>query len=288
MAQTAGATLPNRCGEQFLPPYDARVIKTRDDTTVIYELRASNGAQYFYKENFQSAQGERAIFDDLGMAALAYRMAKETGLGDALPETAWRSGVAVKIGDHVFRTRPGVLQAGIPEFVTPLDDFRKLHPDAALNSEALKEVLNSGDWPRLYADWKIFWNIFQQVDLNIANLARTGTKLIIFDLGDAFNLPASRKKMGVISEKEASKYAMPGNPNDFAEFRPDFRVADPEFKEFVRIIANASDEELAHFLGKSPDDYLISPRGQVRTHVQAMRNEATRILKILHQTPFDY
>ncbi|RYF33518.1 MAG: hypothetical protein EOO38_30115 [Cytophagaceae bacterium] len=127
-----------------------------------------------------------------------------------------------------------------------------------------------------------------QVDLNIANLARAGDRIALFDIGDALNLPGPRRQMGIQTASDEYLYNMPNQSGDRVEHRPDFRLADPEFKNLARVVANASDEQLAAILGKNLHDLLGHPRGRVKDHVIAMRNQARGIVSLLNRSPFDY
>lgn len=288
-SQPSLAALPSECAEVLLPPYSAQLVKSRDDGTRIYELRNPAGETFYYKENFVVAGGERAIFDDLSMTVIAASFAKRLGMEKYIPDAQWRNSLTF-IGPQgeLVTAKAGVLQEGVSGLRTPLDDFKVRFPGQRLNAENVHAILNSGEWPRLYADWKIFWSIFLQVDLNIANLARQGEHLALFDLGDLLNLPRVRAQMGVRNPLEQIHYNMPNHPGDRVEHRADFRLADPEFKQLARTIADGSDEFIADLLGKRLDERFPSPRGSVRDVVKAMRGEAKRITGLLNRGPFDY
>lgn len=285
---SSSATLPSECAEQLSAPYTAKLVKTRDDGSRIFELKTAAGEIRFFKENFTHPASERAVFDDLSMTVLAASFAKKLGLEKNIPDAQWRNSLTFVQNGETLTTKSGVLQEGVSDLVTPIDDFRARFAGQSLNAENIRAVLNSDEWPRLYADWKIFWSIFLQVDLNIANLARQGNRLALFDLGDLLNLPAVRAQMGVRNPLEQIHYNMPNHPHDRVEHRADFRLADPEFKKLAHTIADGSDEFIANLLGKSLSDHFPAPRGSVREHVQAMRQEAKRIIGLLNRGPFDY
>lgn len=280
--------LPATCGDALHAPYVGTVIKTRNDQTKIYRVTLEDGKVGYFKETFRGGSGERAVFDDLQVAVLATEISKKLGLHRFVADITWRDSLTVNVDGAIVHTRPGALQAELPTIVTPLDEFAERFPGKPITAKNLQKVLNSGDWPRLYANWKIFWSIFMQVDLNIANLAKSGDHLALFDLGDALNLPGVRRQMGIRSNHEEFHFNLPNQSWDRMEHRPDFRLADPEFKNFAQVVANSSNEELAAILGKNLTDLLGHPRGLVKHHVAEMRNQAKRIVGLLNRHPFSY
>ncbi len=285
---THASEIPAPCGDALHSPYGGTVIKTRNDQTKIYRVSMEEGKILYFKETFRGGSGERAVFDDLQSAVLATEAAKRLGLKKYVADIGWRDSLNLTVDGKSIHTRAGALQAEMPAIITPIDEFAIRYPGKPLTARGLQKVLNSGEWPRLYANWKIFWSIFMQVDLNIANLAHSGGQLALFDLGDALNLPGVRRQMGIRSAMEEFHFNLPNQSWDRIEHRPDFRQADPEFKNFAQVVANSSNEELAAILGKNLTDLLGHPRGLVKHHVTEMRNQAKRIVALLNRHPLSY
>jgi hypothetical protein len=280
--------IPPECTEVVTPAYTATIVKERNDRTKIYRVDHPRGGTLYFKENGRLTDYERSVFDDLKIAALTTKMAQALGLNAHLPEIQWRERLSLVIDGEMITARPGALQAEMQNLVTPIDDFKRLYPHQPVTPRGIQKVLNSGDWPRHYANWKIFWSIFHQVDLNIGNLAKMGDKTAIFDIGDALNLPAVRRDMGISRSLHEVYFNLPNQPGSRAEHRADFRLASPEFKNLAHVVATSSLEELAALMGKNLEDTLNPPRGKVRDHLTAMKNQAKRIVPLLNRGPFDY
>jgi hypothetical protein len=276
-------------GQVISQGYSLRVVKAREDGTKIYELRFQDGDLIFFKEDPQSQDLKYQIFDSQNLAVIATRAGENFGLQKYVAASVRSNhGAEIQDGARIIKTRPGILQKGKASLISPIDEFRKIHPGKEATARDISALLNSGDWPRIYADWKIFWRIFQQVDFNIANLSREGSSLYMFDLGDILNLPATRARMGIATDRQNMNINMPNRPWDLVEHRADFRQADPEFKKLVHDVVKASDEELAQKLGKNLSDSLGPNRGTVRDTVREMRFEAIRLERVLDLGPFDY
>ena len=268
--------------------YVATVVKTRDDKSKIYKIQTSEGQLLFFKENPNSNEEERLIFDDPEMSAIAFSASKSLGIGEHVASANLSPGVNLLVGGHTVHTRPGIMQAGFDHLITPIDEFMTAHPGVQPTAKDIQEILNTGEWPRLYADWKIFWRIFQQTDLSIANLARDGDALRIFDVGDLLNFNSVRSRMGIRSDLDNIHFNMPNASAQRVEHRADFRKADPAFRDLAKTIATESDEATAERLGKQLNDVFAPPRGSVRDHVREMKEQARRIVELLDKNPFDY
>ncbi len=269
--------------------FSAAVVKIRADGTKIYELRFPEGQTYYFKEAPRRADLRFEIFDDPKMAVLATHIAENFQLEKFIaPSSYFDAGIEIPLGETFLITHPGILQRGKTGLISPLDEFARLHPGKTPSAIELGKILNSGDWPRLYADWKIFWRIFQQTDLNIANLSRDADTLYMFDLGDLLNQPATRARMGIWRDAHNMHFNMPDKPWDRIEHRADLRQADPEFKKLVRDVAALSEDALAAKLGKNLNESLGKTRGSVSKLVHAMKYEANWLLYRLDRGPFDY
>lgn len=270
-------------------PQTASLVKVRDDSSRIFRLTDQNKKIFYFKEIPLRNSEERVIFDKLEMTVIATTAAKSLGLEKYVPHSEFVSeGITINLKGELTKTRPGVLQDGASDVVTPINEFRQTHKSQQPSLQDIQNVLNSGDWPRLYADWKIFWRIFMQVDLNIDNLGRRGKNLYIYDTGDLLNLPNARARMGIIREIDNLHFILPNRPGDRAEHRADFRLADPEFKKMAYTIATESDEETAKRLNRNLNDSFDPPRGSVREHVRTMKQQARIIVELLNKGPFDY
>ncbi len=280
------------CGGLFNPPTElplqASIVKTREDSSKIYEFKSTAGKILYFKEITNSLTYERSVFDTAEMSVLAYSFAKSFNLESVVPYAELSPGITLETGGVRVFTRPGVIQAGVSGLVTPLDEFKKKFPKTILSAKKLHAILNDGEWPRLYADWKIFWRITMQVDLNIANLAREGEHLRIFDLGDILNFDGVRKQMGIFSGIDNFIFNLPDKPWEKALHRADFRKADPEFVEIAHAVATESAEATAARFGKRIEDVLSPPRGKMSDHVAAMKKQARWIIESLNKSPFHY
>ena len=273
------------------PAPTATVVKLRKDGTRILRLVNSSGVSYFREMPMASGAvaQEKAIFDDPRMPGLVFKFTRGLGLEGVVPQATYeKEGIEVVLDGHVVKTRPGAVQAEVSGLTTPIDEWKKLHPGKNPKAKDIAEVLSTGEWPRLYANWKILWRLMGQVDLSIENLAEKDGQIAVFDLGDAFNLPKTRARMGVSRDLDNMNFNMPGNAFDRVEYRADLRRADKPFRDLARKIATESDEETAARLGMKLDDRLPEPRGTIGDHVASMKFEARRILEMLDADPFGY
>jgi hypothetical protein len=284
-----GACEPKFAHLESVP--SATVVKLRKDGTRIFRLVSGDKVSFFRETPMESGAiaEERAIFDDPNMPGLVYQFTRGLGIDEVVPRATYeKSGINISLQGAMIRTRPGAIQDEVKGLTTPIDEWKKLHPGQEPRASDIEKVLNTGQWPRLYANWKILWRLMNQVDLSIENLAEKNGQIAIFDLGDAFNLPASRSRMGIAQDMDNMNFNMPNKAWDRVEFRADFRKADQAFKNLVRVIATENDEATAHRLGMGLDEILPSPRGRIRDHVASIKSEASRLLELLNRDPFSY
>ncbi len=266
----------------------ATIVKTRDDQSRIYQLKWEDGSIQYFKEKTINTELRHSTFDSPEMAVAAYHFLESFGLESYVPYSELSPGITLLLDGKTITTRPGLIQESFSQLTTPIDDFTTKNPGVPPTARGIQSVLNSGDWPRLYADWKIFWQTTHQVDLSIANLFRQGNQLRIIDVGDLLNNSATRNEMGIRSFIENYHFNMPNIPSDRIEFRPDFRKADPEFISMVKSIGQESEESVAARFGKQLDDDLGFPRGKMRDIVKSVKNNAKKIVSRLNKDPFQY
>ncbi len=264
------------------------VIKRRPDSSIIYRYTEPSGRLMYYKESPLEMNDHARVFDRLQTTMLVSNFAESLGLSKYVAKAEASGGVTLIIDGKVTKTRPGILQNGAGDLITPIDVFTSTGSDRRPTIYDIQKVLNTGDWPRLYANWKIFWTIFMQIDLNIANLARKGSDNFIFDTADAFHLPEVRLWMGIPDMNANLNISPPNSPSIRIHHRADFRLADPEFKNMAKILATESVEETAKRFGMSLTDELPGPRGLILTHVRAIKSQAKWIVRALDLSPFDY
>ncbi len=277
--------------DDFFTDTTAVVIKKDKKGIRIFRIQNENGQTSYFKEAppYDTAPRLHLIFDDTEMPVIAHSIAKSFGLEQVVPNAVFQpNGIVLSVKGKQLQTKPGILQEGVNDLITPIDDFFLKNPGKQPTAAGIQTILNQGEWPRLYADWKILWRIFMQTDLNIANLAHHNGRLCVFDTGDLLSLPNIRMEMGIIQDSHNSDFNMPGNHWDRIEHRPDFRKADPEYKNLVLKIANESEEATSARLGKSLDDFFKPPKGSVRDHVRFMKQEARKVLELLERDPFSY
>jgi hypothetical protein len=198
------------------------------------------------------------------------------------------AGIRITVNGADLQTAPGTLQEPILGMVSLLDQVREtVQPGSSLERTELHNLLNREPWDRIYADWKIFWAVFLQIDLNIGNLALQGSDAAIFDLADSLNSSQVRFEMGVRTDCDRFLFNLPGQPSARVLHIPDFRRADPQFKELPAKILGLSDEELASRMGRPDlDQPLGNERPVVRMIIREVKTQARWVQGLLANAPF--
>ncbi len=274
------------CDQVFQAPQIGKLIKTRHTGTRIFRLTDANGVVTYFKENDPHPSSKEQVFTNNRMGVLARNLFESFGLNGYIAKTVDHpEGMEVSIDGQIIKLSPGILQEGRAKIVTVLDQYKEQNGRNATDTSQLQPLLNTPEWAKHYANWKLAWTLLRQVDLNVANLGISDGKLFLFDLGDALNKVSDRCQFGICSHEHQFDINFPDNANDRREHRPDFRNASDDLKAMIRSLANSSAADVAERLGIKASEILHSPREDILTTARSIRDAARWLSERLDQSP---
>ncbi len=168
------------CSKVFADEQSAVVVKVRSSGARIFKLE---DGRYFKEESTFNSFADRVFNDDVA-GVIAFKLFQSFGVGRYIANSEYvKEGLSLVVDGKVIQTRSGILQKGHEGIETPLSAHQTLFGLPSVHSKQIHNVLNSGDWSRHYANWKLIWMLLRQTDLNIANLGIYRGQVFIFDLG---------------------------------------------------------------------------------------------------------
>jgi hypothetical protein len=277
----ASASSVNSC-EVLFSQVSGQLVKVRSSGAKIVRL----GDGSYYKETSEFTSFEDQVFNSDRVGVYGYALFSSFHLQRYIAKAEAMGGLDVTIDGKVQHLKAGVVQEGRDDIRTPLDEFRQVSGRKAVSSDQLHTVLNSGDWPRHYANWKLIWSLMRQTDLNIENLGISRNRVFIFDTGDAFNTDEVRSRFGVSTAAQNFDYNFPHRAGDRVRHVPDFRIADENLKQMVRTIAREPLDALRARMGE--DFFKTAVRGQGGSPEQIVLSiwkEAKNLASLLDSPP---
>lgn len=269
-----------RCESTF-QSFKAQLIRSRTTGSRIFKLEDGR----YYKEESKLVTTQDQVFSDDRMGALVYQYLKHFGAEKYVAVTEKSEGLSLVVDGKMILTKPGILQEGRNDIQTPLDQYKRRNNKSAKSSAELHEVLNEKDWARHYANWKLLWMVLHQTDLSIENMGISEGRVFIFDIGDALVSDSLRCQFGVCDDRDYFVYNFPKNASDRVYHAPDFRLADPELKEFVIQVTKTDVSLLVNALGSDFNLELREPRESAEKLFKSMQKRALRIRSLLDKSP---